>query len=66
MLAVNPNFEIANNNIAIAYTDMGTMVKNAGNTEEGVTYYKQALLHNPKYSDAWYNLGVAYVRLCCC
>ncbi len=60
-LAVNPNFLIANNNLAIAYTDMGTKVKNEGNVAGGVKFYKQALVYNAKYPAAWYNLGVAYV-----
>jgi predicted O-linked N-acetylglucosamine transferase (SPINDLY family) len=59
---VNPNFMIANNNLAIAYTDMGTKVKNEGRIEEGIMYYKRSLQHNPKYPDAWYNLGVAHAE----
>lgn len=60
-LVNNSEFEIAHNNLAVAYTDMGTKVKNSGDLEQGVAFYKRALLHNPKYSDAWYNLGVANV-----
>ncbi len=59
---MNPNFLIANNNLAIAYTDLGTKIKNEGNVAGGVKLYKQALVYNSKYPAAWYNLGVAYVR----
>jgi tetratricopeptide (TPR) repeat protein len=61
--AVNANFVIANNNLAIAFTDMGTKVKNEGDIDTGLKYYKQALVHNAKYPAAWYNLGVAYAEL---
>jgi len=63
-LKSNPNFTIANSNLAIALTDMGTQVKNEGKLEEGIQYYKRALHHHSKYPAAWYNLGVAYAEKC--
>lgn len=60
-LRANPNFTIALSNLAIAFTDLGTQVKNKGNIDEGIQFYKKALHHHSKYPAAWYNLGVAYV-----
>nr|Q8LP10.1 RecName: Full=Probable UDP-N-acetylglucosamine--peptide N-acetylglucosaminyltransferase SPINDLY; Short=EgSPY [Eustoma grandiflorum]BAC11808.1 SPINDLY [Eustoma grandiflorum] len=59
-LAVSPNFEIAKNNMGIALTDLGTKEKLEGDIDQGVAYYKKALYYNWHYSDAMYNLGVAY------
>lgn len=59
-LAVSPNFEIAKNNMAIALTDLGTKAKLEGDINQGVAYYKKALLYNWHYADSLYNLGVAY------
>ena len=55
-LRANPNFAIANSNLSIACTDMGTQVKNEGRLDEGIAYYKRALHHHSKYPAAWYNL----------
>lgn len=63
-LLANSHFSMASRNLAIAYTDLGTRLKvHAGNVVEGIKCYKLALKYNPEYPDAWYNLGVAYVRL---
>jgi len=56
-LRANPNFSIAQSNLSIAMTDMGTAVKNEGRLEEGISYYKRALHHHSRYPAAWYNLG---------
>jgi hypothetical protein len=50
-LKANPNFAIANSNLAIALTDMGTQVKNESRLDEGIAFYKKALHHHSR-SDA--------------
>jgi hypothetical protein len=53
-LKINPNFEIANSNLAMAYTDLGTRIKGEGRVADGIACYKKALVHNASYADAWY------------
>lgn len=61
-LKANPNFSIANSNLAIALTDLGTQVKNENRLDEGIALYRKALHYHSKYPAAWYNLGVAYAE----
>ena len=51
----------AQNNMAIALTELGTLTKAQGGCmEEGIQLYERALSHNPAYPEALYNLGVAF------
>ena len=47
-------------NLSIALTDLGTRLKLEGQVAESIALYERALAYNPKYTDALYNLGVAY------
>ena len=40
-LKINPNFKIARNNLAIAFTDLGTNLKKQGEYRESIKCYKQ-------------------------
>jgi len=59
-LSINPNFEIARNNMAVALVDYGTQLKLSGKIQDSIQCYKKALSFNFKYGDAYYNLGVVY------
>ncbi|KAF9618297.1 hypothetical protein IFM89_000932, partial [Coptis chinensis] len=49
--------------LAIVLTDLGTSLKLAGNTQEGIQKYCEALKIDPHYAPAYYNLGVVYSEM---
>jgi tetratricopeptide (TPR) repeat protein len=61
-LKINPNFEIANSNLAMAYTDLGTRIKGEGNIAEAIAVYRKALVHNSAYAEAWYDSKLCDTR----
>lgn len=52
--------EPATENARIAYLNMGNILDDAGRFDEAIEAYNKALAINPKDSDAYYNLGLAY------
>lgn len=53
-IELNPNFEIAQNNLGVVYLD------GIGDPKESVQYFKNAIEINPNYTLAYFNLGRAY------
>ncbi len=53
-IELNPNFEIAQNNLGVVYLD------GIGDPKESVQYFKNAIDINPNYTLAYFNLGRAY------
>ncbi len=53
-IEINPNFEIAQNNLGVVYLD------GIGDPKCSVEYFKNAIDINPNYTLAYYNLGRAY------
>ena len=53
-IELNPNFEIAQNNLGEVYLD------GIGDPKESVQYFKNAIDINPNYTLAYFNLGRAY------
>ena len=53
-IELNPNFEIAQNNLGVVYLD------GIGEPKESVQYFKNAIDINPNYTLAYFNLGRAY------
>ena len=53
-IELNPNFEIAQNNLGVVYLD------GIGDPKESVEYFKNAIDINPNYTLAYFNLGRAY------
>lgn len=53
-IELNPNFEIAQNNLGVVYLD------GIGEPKEAVEYFKNAININPNYTLAYFNLGRAY------
>ena len=51
---INPNFEIAQNNLGVVYLD------GIGDTKASVEYFKNAIEINPNYTLAYFNLARAY------
>ena len=49
-------------NLAIALTDLGTRIKLLGRAADSIALYERALSYNSKYTDAMYNLGVAFAE----
>ena len=56
-IELNPNFEIAQNNLGVVYLD------GIGDPKESVEYFKKAIDINPNYTLAYFNLGRAYQAL---
>ncbi|GJN04272.1 hypothetical protein PR202_ga21805 [Eleusine coracana subsp. coracana] len=61
--AANPSYKPASEFLAIVLTDLGTSLKLAGNTEEGIQKYFEALEVDNHYAPAYYNLGVVYSEM---
>ena len=53
-IELNPNFEIAQNNLGVVYLD------GIGDPKCSVEYFKNAIDINPNYTLAYFNLGRAY------
>ena len=53
-IELNPDFEIAQNNLGVVYLD------GLGAPKESVEYFKNAININPNYTLAYFNLGRAY------
>lgn len=53
-IELNPNFEIAQNNLGVVYLD------GIGDPKESIEYFKNAIDINPNYTLAYFNLGRAY------
>ena len=53
-IELNPDFEIAQNNLGVVYLD------GLGDPKEAVQYFKNAININPNYTLAYFNLGRAY------
>lgn len=53
-IEMNPDFEIAQNNLGVVYLD------GLGDPKESVQYFKRAVEINPNYTLAYFNLGRAY------
>lgn len=53
-IELNPNFEIAQNNLGVVYLD------GIGDPKESVEYFKNAININPNYTLAYFNLARAY------
>ncbi|GAB2255170.1 hypothetical protein Droror1_Dr00008948 [Drosera rotundifolia] len=62
-LDADPSYKLAAECLAIVVTDVGTSLKLAGNTQEGIQKYCEALKVDPHYAPAYYNLGVVYSEL---
>lgn len=56
-IELNPNFEIAQNNLGVVYLD------GIGDPKESIEYFKNAIDINPNYTLAYFNLGRAYQAL---
>lgn len=54
---LNPDFEIAQNNLGVVYLD------GIGDTKTSVEYFKNAININPNYTLAYFNLARAYQAL---
>lgn len=53
-IELNPDFEIAQNNLGVVYLD------GLGDPKESVDYFKKAININPNYTLAYFNLARAY------
>ena len=53
-IEINPNFEIAQNNLGVVYLD------GIGDPKASIEYFKNAIEINPNYTLAYFNLGRAY------
>ena len=53
-IELNPEFEIAQNNLGVVYLD------GIGDPKESIVYFKNAININPNYTLAYFNLGRAY------
>ncbi|GAB4856361.1 hypothetical protein Ancab_014281 [Ancistrocladus abbreviatus] len=62
-LIADPSYKRAAECLAIVVTDIGTSLKLAGNTQEGIQKYYEALKIDPHYAPAYYNLGVVYSEM---
>ncbi|KAM0914672.1 hypothetical protein ACQ4PT_011358 [Festuca glaucescens] len=59
----DPSYKAAAEFLAIVLTDLGTSLKLAGNTEDGIQKYCEALEVDSHYAPAYYNLGVVYSEM---
>lgn len=59
---VNPNLEVAAQGLAISLVSYGLQVK-AQSPKTAIKCYREALIHAPTNSNAYYNLGVLYAEL---
>jgi tetratricopeptide (TPR) repeat protein len=50
-------------NYAIAYNNLGNVLKELGEHQKAISSYEKAIQINPNYADAHYNLGVALQKL---
>ncbi|KAK1274771.1 putative UDP-N-acetylglucosamine--peptide N-acetylglucosaminyltransferase SPINDLY [Acorus gramineus] len=62
-LMADPAYKPAAECLAIVLTDLGTSLKLAGNTQEGIQKYFEALRIDSHYAPAYYNLGVVYSEM---
>lgn len=62
-LKADPSYKLAAECLAIVLTDLGTSLKLAGNTDEGIQKYFDALKVDGHYAPAYYNLGVVYSEM---
>ncbi|KAJ8493405.1 hypothetical protein OPV22_015126 [Ensete ventricosum] len=62
-LKADPSYKLAAECLAIVLTDLGTSLKLAGNTDEGIQKYFEALKVDSHYAPAYYNLGVVYSEM---
>ncbi|KAL2345253.1 hypothetical protein Fmac_006538 [Flemingia macrophylla] len=62
-LEVDPSYKAAAECLAIVLTDIGTNIKLAGNTQDGIQKYFEALKVDQHYAPAYYNLGVVYSEM---
>ncbi len=53
-IEINPNFEVAQNNLGVVYLD------GIGDTKASVEYFKNAIELNPNYTLAYFNIARAY------
>ena len=53
-IEINPDFEIAQNNLGVVYLD------GIGDTKSSIEYFKNAVEINPNYTLAYFNLARAY------
>ncbi|XP_006659697.1 probable UDP-N-acetylglucosamine--peptide N-acetylglucosaminyltransferase SPINDLY [Oryza brachyantha] len=61
--SADPSYKPAAEFLAIVLTDLGTSLKLAGNTEDGIQKYCEALEVDSHYAPAYYNLGVVYSEM---
>ncbi|KAK6139963.1 hypothetical protein DH2020_026339 [Rehmannia glutinosa] len=74
-LKADPSYKLAAECLAIVLTDLGTSLKLAGNAQEGIQKYYEAIRIDPHYAafefdvpvfymqPAYYNLGVVYSEM---
>ncbi|CAM6119316.1 unnamed protein product [Calypogeia fissa] len=62
-LLTDPSYKAASENLAVVLTDLGTSLKLAGNIQEGLQKYYEALKADSRYAPAYYNLGVVYSEM---
>lgn len=49
-LVADPSYKLAAECLAVVLTDIGTSLKLAGNTQEGIQKYHEAIKTNPNYA----------------
>ncbi|GER41876.1 tetratricopeptide repeat protein [Striga asiatica] len=62
-LTADPSYKLAAECFAIVLTDLGTSLKLAGNPQEGIQKYYEAIKIDPHYAPAYYDLGVVYSEM---
>ncbi|KAL6521084.1 hypothetical protein OROGR_017653 [Orobanche gracilis] len=62
-LKADPSFKLAAECLAVVLTDLGTSLKLAGNSQEGLQKYYEAITIDPHYAPAYYNLGVVFSEM---
>jgi hypothetical protein len=48
LLQVNANFQLANQNLSLALSEYGTVIKAQGRLHEAITIYEQVGTHHPR------------------